>query len=293
MAEAARRSRFGQGFDRLDVVITTSLARVGVPVLRIGLGLVFLWFGALKFFPDLSPAQDLATRTISQLTLGAVGPDISLPILATWESLIGLGLLSKRFLRTTLLLLAVQMVGTVMPLVLFPAETFTRLPPDPVDSTAEHQPIASIAIRSHPLRPGVAIGNGQRGARLSIARCVRCGDAFILGCRLTELRAILILPRRRFGGTVGGIWRQRHGRRPLGRGRVRGRNRPYRSPSARDPRTPGGLVRRPAPAARRRCRLAAFHEALAGTARCEGARVAALTLRTTQQHLLGAWRGDA
>jgi hypothetical protein len=65
MAEAWGRSRFGQGFDRLDVVITTSLARVGVPVLRIGLGLVFLWFGALKFFPDLSPAQDLATRTIS------------------------------------------------------------------------------------------------------------------------------------------------------------------------------------------------------------------------------------
>jgi hypothetical protein len=63
MADAAPRSRFGQGFDRLDLLITTSLARVGVPMLRIGLGLVFLWFGALKFFPDLSPAQDLATRT--------------------------------------------------------------------------------------------------------------------------------------------------------------------------------------------------------------------------------------
>jgi hypothetical protein len=65
MTDAAYRSRFAQEFDRLDVPITTSLARVGVHVLRIGLGFVFLWFGALKLFPDLSPARDLAPRTIS------------------------------------------------------------------------------------------------------------------------------------------------------------------------------------------------------------------------------------
>lgn len=41
---------------------------------------------------------------------------------------IGLGLLSGRFLRATLLLLAVQMVGASLPLVLFPAETFTQAP---------------------------------------------------------------------------------------------------------------------------------------------------------------------
>jgi uncharacterized membrane protein YkgB len=161
VAEAWGRSRFGQGFDRLDLVITASLARVGVPVLRIGLGLVFLWFGALKFFPDLSPAQDLATRTISQLTLGAVGPDISLPILATWESLIGLGLLSKRFLRTTLLLLGVQMVGTVMPLVLFPAETFTQFPYAP---TLEGQYIIKNIVL---VGAAIAIGATVRGGRLT------------------------------------------------------------------------------------------------------------------------------
>jgi uncharacterized membrane protein YkgB len=161
MADAAPRSRFGQGFDRLDLLITTSLARVGVPVLRIGLGLVFLWFGALKFFPDLSPAQDLATRTISQLSLGAVGPDLSLPVLATWESLIGLGLLSKRFLRTTLLLLAVQMVGTVMPLVLFPAETFSRFPYAP---TLEGQYIIKNIVL---VGAAIAIGATVRGGRLT------------------------------------------------------------------------------------------------------------------------------
>jgi hypothetical protein len=47
-----------------------TLARWGVPVVRIGLGIVVLWFGALKFVPDLSPAHDLATRTIERLSLG-------------------------------------------------------------------------------------------------------------------------------------------------------------------------------------------------------------------------------
>ena len=112
----------------IDRRITFTLARIGPLVLRIGLGVVFFWFGILKFFPDLSPAQDLATRTIEQLTLGRVGPAISLPLLAAWESLIGLGLVLGRFLRATLFLLALQMLGTLTPLVLFPAETFTRFP---------------------------------------------------------------------------------------------------------------------------------------------------------------------
>jgi uncharacterized membrane protein YkgB len=41
------------------------MARTGVVLLRINLGIVFLWFGALKFFPDLSPAQDLAPRAMA------------------------------------------------------------------------------------------------------------------------------------------------------------------------------------------------------------------------------------
>ncbi len=115
-------------YERVDRRITDMLARAGVPVLRIGLGVVFLWFGALKFFPDLSPAQDLATRTISALTFGIVGPAVSLPLLAAWESVIGIGLILGRALRVVLFLLAVQMLGTLTPLVLFPAETFTAFP---------------------------------------------------------------------------------------------------------------------------------------------------------------------
>ena len=50
-------------FDPLDARVTNVMARIGVPLLRISLGIVFFWFGVLKFFPGLSPAQELATRT--------------------------------------------------------------------------------------------------------------------------------------------------------------------------------------------------------------------------------------
>lgn len=110
--------------DRLDRRITVALAAVAVPTLRIAVGIVFTWFGALKLVPGLSPAAELATRTIETLTLGLVPPAVSLPVLAAWEVLIGLGLLSGRFLRATLLLLVAQMAGTLTPLILFPDQTW-------------------------------------------------------------------------------------------------------------------------------------------------------------------------
>jgi uncharacterized membrane protein YphA (DoxX/SURF4 family) len=115
-------------FDAVDRRITGWLARHGVMLSRISLGIVFLWFGALKFFPSLSPAAELASRTIETITFGLVPPGPGLLVLAAWETLIGLGLLTGRFLRVTLLLLALQMIGTMLPLVLFPRETFVLMP---------------------------------------------------------------------------------------------------------------------------------------------------------------------
>lgn len=117
-----------ESFDRIDRVITTWMARYGLLLLRISLGLVFFWFGFLKFFPGLSPAQDLATRTIEVLSFGLIKPNVSIYILAVWECLIGLGLLLGRYMRITLLLLFLQMLGTIMPIFLFPHEVFTRIP---------------------------------------------------------------------------------------------------------------------------------------------------------------------
>src|SRR5258707_3955340 len=91
-------------FDRVDVRVTNWMARYGILLLRISLGIVFFWFGALNFFPGLSPAQDLAARTISTLRFGFVPPTISLPILPASECLIELAFITAKFTCITVML---------------------------------------------------------------------------------------------------------------------------------------------------------------------------------------------
>lgn len=150
--------------DRVDRRITRWMAQNSLPILRVSLGIVFFWFGFLKFFPGLSPAQNLAARTIEQLSFGLVQPALSIPILATWESLIGLGLIFGAregwVMRATLLLLFLQMLGTVTPLFLFPGEVFTRIPYAP---TLEGQYIIKNIVL---VSAGLVIGATVRGGYL-------------------------------------------------------------------------------------------------------------------------------
>ena len=150
-------------FDVVDIRITNWMSRHGVTLLRISLGFIFFWFGVLKFFPTLSPAKDLAARTIETLSFGAVRPAVSVPVLAAWETLIGLGLLTGKFLRATLLLLALQMAGAITPLVLFPGETWHIFPISP---TLEGQYIIKNLVL---ISAGLVIGATARGGRV-IAR---------------------------------------------------------------------------------------------------------------------------
>lgn len=110
---------------RLDARIVDWMAQNGLTVLRVALGIVFFWFGILKFFPSTSVAETLATRTISVLSFGYVSPEVSRPLLAAWETAIGLGLLTGVWMRVTLGLLFLQMIGTFLPLVFFPKESWT------------------------------------------------------------------------------------------------------------------------------------------------------------------------
>ena len=154
----------------LDVRITRWMARHGPRLLRISLGIVFLWFGALKFFPGLSPAQDLAGRTIEVLTFGIVMPSISLPVLAAWECIIGLGLITGVWMRATILLLMLQMAGTLTPIVLFPNEVFVKPPYAP---TLEGQYIIkNLVLMSAAIVLGALVRGGavdpEPGGRISI-----------------------------------------------------------------------------------------------------------------------------
>jgi uncharacterized membrane protein YkgB len=148
-------------FDGVDQGVTGWMARHGILLLRIALGVVFLWFGALKLIPGLSPAQDLAGRTIETLTFGLVPISIALPVLALWEVAIGIGLLTGRWMRATLLLLFVQMAGTVTPLILFQPETFTVFPFAP---TLEGQYIIKNIVL---VAGAIVIGATVRGGRIT------------------------------------------------------------------------------------------------------------------------------
>ena len=97
----SRSSGFQRRLDNADATVTHWMARHGVNSLRISLGVILLWFGALKLFPGLSPAEGLAGHTIQLMTGGIVDPWLSVPVLGICESLIGLGLLTGRALRVT------------------------------------------------------------------------------------------------------------------------------------------------------------------------------------------------
>lgn len=114
--------------NRVDTIVTAWMNRNGLFLLRISMGIVFVWFGVLKFFPDVSAAQDLAIRTIELLTFGLVPEVFIINGLALWEVLIGVGLISGKFMKVTLLLLFLQMIGTFTPIFLFPSEVFNHIP---------------------------------------------------------------------------------------------------------------------------------------------------------------------
>jgi uncharacterized membrane protein YphA (DoxX/SURF4 family) len=114
-------------FQVVDRRVTHWLAEHGLTLLRISIGLVFVWFGVLKFWPGLSPADQLATETIDLLSFGLITENLARVQLAILETAIGIALIAGRFLRLTLLLLVGQMIGAVTPLFLFPELTWSHL----------------------------------------------------------------------------------------------------------------------------------------------------------------------
>lgn len=143
---------------RMERRATAWMADRSVTLTRIALGIVFVWFGVLKFFPGMSPAEDLASRTVERLTLGHLHAAPGLYVVASLEVLIGMGLLLGRFVRTSLVLLFVQMAGTMAPLVLFRSETFHVFPYSP---TLEGQYIIkNLVLVSAALVVGAALRGG-------------------------------------------------------------------------------------------------------------------------------------
>ena len=113
---------YREQFDELDDTIAAQMNRWSIPVLRVAIAVVFIWFGALKVF-GISPAGDLVAATVY-----VVDPATFVPILGIWEVVIGICLLYRPLIRVGIFLLFLQLPGTFLPVVLLPEVVFTAFP---------------------------------------------------------------------------------------------------------------------------------------------------------------------
>jgi uncharacterized membrane protein YkgB len=97
------------------------MRRYGHAALRYSLAVIFIWFGLLKPL-GLSPAAGLVLQTVDWMPL--LSAETWLAVIGWWEVAIGVLFLFRPTLRFAIGLLALQMVGTFMPLVVLPEVTF-------------------------------------------------------------------------------------------------------------------------------------------------------------------------
>lgn len=97
-------------------------------LLRWAIGINYFWFGMLKFFNGLSPAENLAKDTIRVLTFGQIPDNVNLLLLAIWEVGIGVIFFSGRFTKFGAQAAVLHMIFTFMPLFFFPEVSFSHAP---------------------------------------------------------------------------------------------------------------------------------------------------------------------
>jgi uncharacterized membrane protein YphA (DoxX/SURF4 family) len=110
--------------------LTTNLPSIlyanSTRLLRWAIGINYFWFGMLKFFNGLSPAENLAKDTIRIITFGFIPDIVNLMLLAIWEVGIGVFFLSGYFTRFGAKAAIVHMIFTFLPLFFFPDVSFTQ-----------------------------------------------------------------------------------------------------------------------------------------------------------------------
>ena len=154
-------SRFNHRLDQLDPAATHWMARYGLRLLSISMGLVFVWFGALKLV-GLSPAEPLIRDTLDFLPNTLV--NLLILLLAVWEVTIGIGFLSGKAKRIVLMMLMLQMAGAMSPLILAPERLWETFP---LVWTLEGQYVFKDIIL---ISAGLVIGATHRGGGLSAKR---------------------------------------------------------------------------------------------------------------------------
>lgn len=126
--------------DSLGLTSRRSLAEVGAEIertflafveahsltmLRYSMVIVYIWFGLLTM-TGMSETAGLVADVFPFVPTG-----VFLAVLGGWEVAVGLALLSRRTLRLAVVLLGAHAAVVMLPLVLFPTETFSYFPYGP------------------------------------------------------------------------------------------------------------------------------------------------------------------
>ena len=109
-------------FEGLYFRFSHKMEQHSINIMRISLAVVYIWFGALKIF-GMSPAGELVEQTVYWFK-----PEIFIPILGICEVIIGLGLLIKRFIPYTIVLLLMHMAATFFPVFTLKTICFDAFP---------------------------------------------------------------------------------------------------------------------------------------------------------------------
>lgn len=141
-------------FAALDLLVRGWLHRIALPALRISLGVVFVWFGALKV-AGVTPVADLVASVVYW-----IDPAWFVPALGVFEVLVGAGLIAGRGLRLVLALFALQMLGTFLVLVIRPEVAFQD--GNPLLLTTEGEFVVKNLVL---LSAGLALGARLRPTR--------------------------------------------------------------------------------------------------------------------------------
>ena len=110
------------GFNLLYTQFSRKMDRYSIILMRIALAIVYIWFGALKVF-GMSPAGELVEQTAYWFR-----PEIFVPLLGICEIIIGFGLLIKRCIPYTIILLLMHMLVTLFPIFILKKVCFEAFP---------------------------------------------------------------------------------------------------------------------------------------------------------------------
>jgi uncharacterized membrane protein YphA (DoxX/SURF4 family) len=91
-------------------------------IMRMALGTVFVWFGALKI-ANVTPVAKLVADTLAWVP---VNPDVLLPALGAFEIVLGVMVVVGWQLRLVLTVLVAHLCGTFLVLVVLPQVAFER-----------------------------------------------------------------------------------------------------------------------------------------------------------------------